>query len=172
MIEVFNGWKADVQPIYIVTVSVPIPGSHSYRCPIRDQRRLDMEGGQQAVLKALRNWGLTLPGAHSKSPWPGHDDLAVNDKTFAYLAADGEPFSVSCKLRFTSELALQLPFAQPTGYGLGKSGWVTFTPAPAETPPLDQFKEWVEESYRAQAPRRLVKELDGAPLPTAGPTNF
>ncbi|HEY7809579.1 MAG TPA: MmcQ/YjbR family DNA-binding protein [Allosphingosinicella sp.] len=120
-----------------------------------------MDDAQQALLKVLRAWGLTLPGAHSKSPWPGHDDLAVREKTFAYLAADGEPFSVSCKLPYTSEVALEQPFAQPTGYGLGKSGWVTFKPSPEQTPPLEQFKEWVEESYRAQAPRRLVKELDG-----------
>ena len=119
-----------------------------------------MDEEQQALLRALRAWGLTLPGAHSKSPWPGHDDLAVNDKTFAYLAAVGEPFSVSCKLRYTGDVALDLPYAQPTGYGLGKSGWVTFTPGPRETPPLEQFKEWVEESYRAQAPRRLAKALD------------
>ena len=119
-----------------------------------------MDETQQALLKALRAWGLTLPGAHSKSPWPGHDDLAVKNKTFACLSAEREPFSVSCKLPYTGEVALDLPFAQPTGYGLGKSGWVTFTPSSAQTPPLEQFKEWVEESYRAQAPRRLVKELD------------
>jgi predicted DNA-binding protein (MmcQ/YjbR family) len=111
-------------------------------------------------ISALRAWGLTLPGAHSKSPWPGHDDLAVRDKTFAYLSAEGEPFSVSCKLPYTHEVALDLPFAKPTAYGLGKSGWVTFTPGEGEAPPLAQLKEWVEESYRAQAPRKLVKELD------------
>jgi predicted DNA-binding protein (MmcQ/YjbR family) len=112
------------------------------------------------VMRELRAWGLTFPGAHGKSPWPGHDDLAVKDKTFAYLSADGEPFSISCKLPYTGEVALDLPFAKPTGYGLGKSGWVTFTPAQGEVPPLGQLKEWVEESYRAQAPRKLVKELD------------
>jgi predicted DNA-binding protein (MmcQ/YjbR family) len=113
-----------------------------------------------AVLTTLRAWGLTLPGAHSKSPWPGHDDLAVNDKTFAYLSAEGEPFSLSCKLRYTGEAALELTYAEPTGYGLGKAGWVTFKPGAANLPSLDRMKEWVEESYRAQAPRRLVNELE------------
>ena len=112
------------------------------------------------IVKALRAFGLAFPGAHSKSPWPGHDDLAVKDKTFAYLPADGEPFSFSVKLAYTSEVALDLPYAKPTGYGLGKSGWVTFTPAPGQMPPLEQMKEWIDESYRAQAPRKLVKELD------------
>jgi predicted DNA-binding protein (MmcQ/YjbR family) len=121
-------------------------------------RRL-VSGGEELV-KALRGYGLGFPGAHGKSPWPGHDDLAVNNKTFAYLNAEGEPFSVSCKLPYTSEVALHLPYAKPTGYGLGKSGWVTFEPGPEKLPTFEQLKEWVEESYRAQAPRRLVKELD------------
>jgi predicted DNA-binding protein (MmcQ/YjbR family) len=119
-----------------------------------------MDEAQDGILKELRAWGLSLPGAHSKAPWPGHDDLAVNDRTFAYLAAAGEPFSVSCKLPYTHPVALDLPFAAPTGYGLGRSGWVTFTPSSEEMPPLDRFKEWVEESYRARAPSRLVRELD------------
>lgn len=112
------------------------------------------------VLEELRAWGLTLPGAHRKSPWPEHDDLAVNDKTFAYLPKRGELFSLSCKLPYTGSAALELPYAVPAGYGLGKSGWVSFTPAQDQLPGLDQLKEWVEESYRAQAPRRLVRELD------------
>ena len=41
------------------------------------------------ILTELRAFGLGLPGAHSKSPWPDHDDLAVNDKTFAYLPKAG-----------------------------------------------------------------------------------
>jgi predicted DNA-binding protein (MmcQ/YjbR family) len=119
-----------------------------------------MTSNSAAIVEELRAWGLTLPGAHRKSPWPDHDDLAVKDKTFAYLPGGGQPFSLSCKLPYTGYEALQLPFAEPTGYGLGKSGWVSFTPAEGDIPPLEQIKAWVEESYRAQAPRKLVKELD------------
>ncbi len=119
-----------------------------------------MSEATDAIAGELRAFGLGYPGAHGKSPWPGHDDLAVNDKTFAYLPAAGEPFSLSAKLKYTSEAALQLPYAAPTGYGLGKSGWVTFTPTEAEMPPIEQLKEWIDESYRAQAPKKLVKELD------------
>jgi predicted DNA-binding protein (MmcQ/YjbR family) len=112
-----------------------------------------------ALVRELRAFGLAYPGAHSKAPWPGHDDLAVNDKTFAYLPADGEPFSLSVKLPFTGEEARELPFARPTDYGLGKSGWVTFTPPTDQIPPLDRLKAWIDESYRAQAPKRLVKQI-------------
>ena len=113
-----------------------------------------------AIVSELRAFGLAYPGAHSKSPWPGHDDLAVRDKTFAYLPAAGEPFSLSVKLPYTGEVALDLPYAKPTAYGLGKSGWVSFTPSANEMPPIEQLKEWIDESYRAQAPKKLVKEFD------------
>jgi hypothetical protein len=117
-----------------------------------------------AVLKELRAFGLAYPGAHTKSPWPGHLDLAVKDKTFAYLSLEGEPFGISCKLPRSCEVALMLPFASPTGYGLGKSGWVSAKFAEGELPPVDLFKEWLDESYRAQAPKKLVAQLDGAPV--------
>jgi predicted DNA-binding protein (MmcQ/YjbR family) len=113
-----------------------------------------------ALLDELCTWGLGLPGAHRKAPWPGHDDLAVKDKIFAHLPAEGEPFSMSVKLRYTGEDVLKLPFAEPTGYGLGKSGWVTLRCSEDELPSLDQLKAWAEESYRVIAPKRLVKELD------------
>jgi predicted DNA-binding protein (MmcQ/YjbR family) len=114
------------------------------------------------ILKELRAYGLALPGTHTKSPWPGHLDLAVKDKTFAYLSLEGEPLGVSCKLPKTAALALALPFCTPAGYGLGKSGWVSATFADAE-PDIDMLKAWLDESYRAQAPKKLIAQLDGVP---------
>lgn len=124
------------------------------------------------ALRTLREEGLAkYPGAHLKSPWPGHLDLAVKDKTFAYLSVEGEPFSIGCKLPRSCDVALQLPFASPTGYGLGKSGWVTAKIPEGEPVPLDLFRAWLDESYRAQAPKKLIAELDGAPAkpPAAKP---
>jgi predicted DNA-binding protein (MmcQ/YjbR family) len=107
----------------------------------------------------LRAFGLAYPGTHLKSPWPGHKDLAVNDKTFAYLSLEGEPFSISCKLPHSSGAALQLPYTSPAGYGLGKSGWVTAQFDPDVVPPVEMLKDWIDESYRAQAPKRLSKTV-------------
>lgn len=112
-----------------------------------------------AALKELRAFGLNFPGTHTKSPWPGHLDLAVKDKTFAYLSIEGQPFTISCKLPHSCEAALMLPFAKPTGYGLGKSGWVS-AEIPSGEVPVPLFKDWIEESYRAQAPKKLVAQLD------------
>lgn len=115
-----------------------------------------------AAIKALRDYGLKLPGAHLKSPWPGHKDLAVKDKTFAYLPVEGDPFSISCKLPRSAGVALMLPFCKPAAYGLGKSGWVSASPT-VEQINIEMFQQWIDESYRAQAPKTLVKQLDSVP---------
>ena len=120
------------------------------------------KGSTDTVLKELRAFGLSYPGALTKSPWPGHLDLAVKDKTFAYLSLEGEPLSISCKLPRSAATALMLPFTTPTAYGLGKSGWVAAEFTEGKKPPVALLKEWIDESYRAQAPKTLI-----AKLPTA-----
>ena len=121
-----------------------------------------MARGKKAVdspVDRLRAFGLRYPGAHTKSPWPGHLDLAVQDKTFAYLSLAGEPLSISCKLPHSSDAALALPFTTPTAYGLGKSGWVTASFPDDAGVPLELLEQWIDESYRAQAPKRLSAGL-------------
>jgi predicted DNA-binding protein (MmcQ/YjbR family) len=118
------------------------------------------------ILVELRTFGLAYPGAHLKSPWPGHLDLAVKDKTFAYLSVEGEPLAISCKLPRSSGVALMLPFCKPTAYGLGKSGWVSASFDGADVD-VEMLKAWIDESYRAQAPKKLVASLAAAPA--AGP---
>jgi predicted DNA-binding protein (MmcQ/YjbR family) len=113
----------------------------------------------EGVVDELRAFGLGYPGAHLKSPWPDHLDLAVKDKTFAYLSVSGEPLAISCKLPESGLAALELPFATPTAYGLGKSGWVTARFAPGKKVPVNLLKEWIAESYRAVAPKKLWAKL-------------
>lgn len=105
---------------------------------------------------ALRAFGLTYPEVGLKSPWPGHADLAVRDKTFAYLSKAGDPFSLSVKLPFSGPEALEMNFTGPTGYGLGKSGWVTASWPTDAADPMALFRAWIDESYRAQAPKTLI----------------
>lgn len=119
-----------------------------------------------AVIAQLRERGLRrYPGAHVKSPWPGHLDLAVKDKTFAYLSAPGDPPGMSLKLPLSGPIALSLPGSEPTAYGLGKSGWVSLS-FEQGMPPVEQLESWLDESYRAQAPKKLLAQFEGAPAPT------
>jgi hypothetical protein len=119
-----------------------------------------------ALANELRKRALAkFPGSHLKSPWPGHLDLAVKDKTYAYVSVDGQPFHISCRLVTSGPDVLMLPNAEPAGYGLGKSGWVAVSFGDDDLPPIEMLEAWLEESYRTQAPKTLVKQLDGAPAP-------
>jgi predicted DNA-binding protein (MmcQ/YjbR family) len=89
--------------------------------------------------------------------------VKVGKKVFVFLGRSGGGMSLSVKLPASGLLALDLPFTSPTGYGLARGGWVTAEFAKGESPPVDLLCQWVEESYRAVAPKRAVKELDPAP---------
>jgi hypothetical protein len=83
----------------------------------------------------------------------------VNKKIFVFLHGSATELRVTTKLPQSYGVALLAPFCKPTGYGLGKSGWVTSSFARGSAPPYDILKSWIDESYRAIAPRRLVKDL-------------
>jgi predicted DNA-binding protein (MmcQ/YjbR family) len=120
----------------------------------------------RATRKKVLEHALELPGAHLDHPW-GEDVAKVGKKVFAFLGTDdGDDPGMSVKLRESREQALLSPGAEPTGYGLGDAGWVTIPFAGA--PPLPVLRDWVEESYRIVAPKRLVAELD-ASQPADGP---
>lgn len=120
---------------------------------------------------ALRETGMGYPEVTEDFPW-GHRTLKVKGKAFVFLSLTGEGLSMSMKLPQSNGAALMLPFVQPTGYGLGKSGWVSASFGARDTPPLDMLRKWLDESYRAVAPKKLVAQLDsgaGAPRAEAAP---
>ena len=55
--------------------------------------------------------------------------------------------------------AENLSESQPDNYSLGSNGWLSGTFAKGEGPPAKLFHGWVEESYRALAPKKLVAQL-------------
>ena len=57
-----------------------------------------------------------------------------------------------------------IPLLRATHYGLGKSGWVTVTFAPKDDVPMFLLEGWINESYRAVAPRKLAEKAS-APTP-------
>ncbi|HEX9941402.1 MAG TPA: MmcQ/YjbR family DNA-binding protein [Thermoanaerobaculia bacterium] len=109
---------------------------------------------------ALREHALSFPEAYEEFPW-GERAVKVKGKVFLFMRCGSDELSLSVKLPASSSLALVLDFTAPTGYGLGKSGWVTARFAPGAEVPVDLLKEWVEESYRAVAPKRLAARLAG-----------
>ena len=106
----------------------------------------------------LRQYALSLPETHEDFPW-GERVIKVNKKVFLFMGKDGPALSLSVKLPDSGGAALSLPFTNPTAYGLGKSGWVSAHFPSDDLPPFEMLRQWVEESYRAIAPARLVKAM-------------
>jgi predicted DNA-binding protein (MmcQ/YjbR family) len=103
----------------------------------------------------LASFALGLPGATEDFPWDERV-VKVRGKIFVFLG--GAMPSITVKLVESHPHALSVDGAAPTGYGLGKAGWVT---VPVSDLPFTALRDWVEESYRIVAPKRLVAELDG-----------
>jgi predicted DNA-binding protein (MmcQ/YjbR family) len=118
----------------------------------------------------LRKFALAYPDTTEHFPW-GHVAVKVKGKAFVFMSGekcrDGT-WSLSVKLPVSAVVALSLPFASPTEYGLGRSGWVTARFRPQDDIPVEMLKEWIDESFRAIAPRKVLakmeqSEADGRP---------
>jgi predicted DNA-binding protein (MmcQ/YjbR family) len=123
-------------------------------------------GGSKQAAKARRTlleYALTLPEAWEDHPW-GDSVVKVRKKIFLFLGSGehGGPPSLTVKLPESAQHALSLPEAVPTGYGLGRHGWVT---VPLQSS-LELLTDWIDESYCAIAPKTLVTKLLAAPSET------
>jgi predicted DNA-binding protein (MmcQ/YjbR family) len=114
------------------------------------------------LAEPLLSYALNLPEAWEDHPW-GENVAKVGKKVFVFLGhPDAEqPFGLTVKLPASYDAAMSLPWAKNPGYrrtadtGCGLQ--------PPEDAPLDMLTEWIEESYRAVAPKRLVRSLDPQP---------
>lgn len=108
----------------------------------------------------VRTHALALPEAYEDFPW-GERVVKVNKKVFVFLGMDEGPYGaqMSVKLNDSNAQALLVRGAEPTGYGLGRGGWVT-VPLGKGSPPIAVLTDWVEESYRLVAPKRISIALD------------
>jgi len=95
---------------------------------------------------------LEYPGAWEDHPWD-HDVYKVGKKIFCFAGG-----SVTVKATPDEQSALiQLPNIEVAAY-IGRHGWVTVTPK-CEVE-FELLIELLDRSYRAVAPKAMVKELD------------
>ncbi|MFT4649038.1 MAG: putative DNA-binding protein (MmcQ/YjbR family) [Glaciecola sp.] len=111
---------------------------------------------------ALRRHALAYPEACEDHPWGG-TVAKVRKKIFCSLGTapgSDEFVCLSSKLPVSEAAALDLEGTEPSRYGLGKHSWVTFRLSPEDMPDIEVLKGYIDESYRAIAPKTLVKQLD------------
>jgi predicted DNA-binding protein (MmcQ/YjbR family) len=128
-----------------------------------------MAGNVKKVRAQLREFALGLPETTEDLPW-GERVAKVKKKVFVFLGRDMDPhFGLGVKLPRSNKQALALPFTEPTGYGLGKSGWVSAKFAPDAHVSFELVRGWVLESYAAVAPKTLAARVPGAAESRAAP---
>ena len=111
-----------------------------------------------SLVDAVRAFAFSLPEAWKDHPW-GESVAKVGKKVFVFFGSDQPPDGgcwLGVKLPESKEDALALPFTKLMGYGLDRGGWVGIQ-APADMP-LEVLTQWVEESYRAVAPKALRRQ--------------
>src|SRR5881396_321973 len=118
----------------------------------------------------LREMALGYPATTEDFPW-GERAIKVGGKAFLFMRAEGGTVSFSVKLPGSGAEALEESFTEPTHYGLGKHGWVTATVDSTRDAPLELFRGWIDESYRAVAPKKVIAQLDGKSKTPAKPVS-
>ena len=92
--------------------------------------------------------------------WGGEPTFRVNGKNFVFT--DPEATSVTVKLSPDESVAVVAtdPLVEPTGYGLGRHGWVSVKVARRTTRSRwEEIEEWVRTSYTLVAPRGLARSV-------------
>ena len=117
------------------------------------------------LAEPLRAFALGLPEAWEDHPWGVEPVAKVGKKVFVFFGVPDpdRPFGLTVKLPQSFDLAMSLPWAKNPGYGLDRGRWVWLSPP--DDAPLEMLTDWIEESYRAVAPKALRDRL---PPPRAG----
>jgi predicted DNA-binding protein (MmcQ/YjbR family) len=114
---------------------------------------------RHAAAKRLHVAALGYPDTREDHPW-GERAYKVSGKVFLFLYAPStDGFGATMKLPYRGEEVLAEPWAEPAGYGMGKHGWVSMRFDRDHAAPVERLIDWLDESYRAVAPKRIVTSL-------------
>jgi predicted DNA-binding protein (MmcQ/YjbR family) len=90
--------------------------------------------------------------------WGGEPTFRVRGKNFVFTNVAATGLSVKLPKEEAAAVVATDPGAEPTGYGLGRHGWVSVTLADdADEERWEQVTEWVRTSYTLVAPKRLAR---------------
>lgn len=90
--------------------------------------------------------------------WGGEPTFRVRGKNFVFTDPSAHGLSVKLSQEEAAAVVATEPGAEPTGYGLGRHGWVSVAVgADAGESRWKQVEEWVRTSYTLVAPKSLAK---------------
>ena len=106
----------------------------------------------------LLRLALSYPEAWEDDPW-GDTVVKVRKKIFVFVGVHEKQLNVTVKLPESAEFGLSFDWCERTGYGLGRAGWVSARFPLGADVPVVLIEDWIDESYRAIAPKTLVMQL-------------
>jgi predicted DNA-binding protein (MmcQ/YjbR family) len=92
--------------------------------------------------------------------WDGEPTFRVRGKNFVFTNKEASGLSVKLPKEEAAAVVATDEGAEPTGYGLGRHGWVSVVVG--DTPDAarwEQVEEWVRTSYTLVAPKTLAKRV-------------
>jgi predicted DNA-binding protein (MmcQ/YjbR family) len=89
--------------------------------------------------------------------WGGEPTFRVRNKNFIFTDHPVSRMSVKLPIEDAEAVVPTDPGAQPTGYGMGRHGWVSVVVGRANAQRWKIVEEWVRTSYTLVAPKSLAK---------------
>jgi predicted DNA-binding protein (MmcQ/YjbR family) len=89
--------------------------------------------------------------------WGDHPTFRVNGKNFVFCDGTAEHLSLKLSKEEAAAVVATDPHVTPTGYGLGRHGWIALDLIRPDEERWVQVEEWVRTSYTLVAPKRLAK---------------
>lgn len=90
--------------------------------------------------------------------WDGEPTFRVRGKNFVFTNQSASGLTVKLPKEEAAAVVATDPRAEPTGYGLGRHGWVSVDVGDgADEDRWQQVEEWVRTSYTLVAPKSLAK---------------
>ncbi|HEX7134765.1 MAG TPA: MmcQ/YjbR family DNA-binding protein [Iamia sp.] len=92
--------------------------------------------------------------------WGGEPTFRVRGKNFVFSDQDATSLSVKLPKEEAAAVVASDPEAEPTGYGLGRHGWVSIkVPEGTTGERWDEIVEMVRTSYTLVAPKKLAAQV-------------
>jgi predicted DNA-binding protein (MmcQ/YjbR family) len=90
--------------------------------------------------------------------WEGEPTFRVKGKNFIFSDHEANAISVKLPKDEAAAIVANDSTVEPTGYGLGRHGWISVRiGARASNARWQEIEEWMRTSYTLVAPKRLAK---------------
>lgn len=118
-----------------------------------------------STFERLEMLAMAMPEAERVDieAWDGEPTFRVRNKNFVFASSDGSGFTAKLPKDEATAVCESDPLVVPTGYGLGRHGWVSVDIEPDTSEERwQQIAEWVHTSFTLVAPKKLAALVDPA----------